>query len=386
MSTEKNVANIIVEEISAKQGKIGKLTLNAPDTLNSLTLDMVTELFKHLEAWEQDPNIALVILQGSGEKAFCAGGDVQQLYRSATETPGGPCSYAEDFFRNEYRLNYKIHCYSKPLLCIGHGIVMGGGLGLMAGASHRVATPSTRIAMPEITIGLFPDVGGTWFLSRMPRGLGLFFALTGAPLNAHDALYCKLVDAVMSQDDADNLEARLCEQSWRKESQANSALLSELIESKALDSKMLNRDIHSEIKACLSTLEQICQQTSLGEVLFALHNAQSDSSWLKKAANTQAHGSPLSALLIYEQLRRYHYASLKEVFLSEYRLATNIVRYPEFAEGVRALLIDKDKDPKWRYQHFSQVPASELEDFFSPPWPENPLLDLLEQDDEVAAA
>jgi len=368
-----------IEVHAAKKGKIGYLTLNVPSTLNSLTLEMVSILFEQLSQWEKDADIALVVLQGMGDKAFCAGGDVQQLYQSAVSQPGGPCDYAESFFLNEYRLNYTIHQYAKPILCLGHGIVMGGGLGLMAGCSHRLATPTTRIAMPEVTIGLFPDVGGTWFLSRMPRGLGLFFALTGAPLNANDALHMGLADAVIQPENIGKLLNDLTEQEWDT-TERNHALLDELILVYGLSATALNHEIRSEIRPCLGTLEAICQQTSLGEVITSLNEYadKEDSKWFQKAVDTQAHGSPLSTLIIYEQLRRYHYADLKTVFQSEYTLATNVVRYPEFAEGVRALLIDKDKQPKWKFQHFSEVPASLLETFFTPPWENSPFLEFIE--------
>ncbi|MDE1712113.1 enoyl-CoA hydratase/isomerase family protein (plasmid) [Chromobacterium amazonense] len=134
------------------------------------------------------------MLRGAGERAFCAGGDVRSLRDKLISEPHYPNPHAVAFFTEEYTLDYRIHRYPKPLIVWGGGIVMGGGLGLMAGASHRVATPATRIAMPEITIGLYPDVGGSWFLQRMPAHLGLFLALTGAPLNAHDALIANLAD------------------------------------------------------------------------------------------------------------------------------------------------------------------------------------------------
>ena len=166
---------ITFEELPANAGHIGRVTLNVPGTLNSLTLEMVDLLQAQLDKWRDDERIAAVFIEGSGDKAFCAGGDVQALHRSAVETPGGPCEYAEDFFTREYRMNYTLHTYPKPLVCWGHGIVMGGGLGVMAGCSHRVVTETTRIAMPEVTIALFPDVGGSWFLNHMPGSTACFW-------------------------------------------------------------------------------------------------------------------------------------------------------------------------------------------------------------------
>lgn len=163
---------------SAVRGKgairLGHLTLDAPKTLNSLTLPMVDTLSAQLLAWRDDPSIAAVFIDGTGEKAFCAGGDVQALRDSCLATPGGPCEYAETFFAREYAMNYLLHTYPKPIICWGHGVVMGGGLGILAGCSHRLVSERTRIGMPEITIALFPDVGGSWFLNRMPGNVGRF--------------------------------------------------------------------------------------------------------------------------------------------------------------------------------------------------------------------
>ena len=154
---------------------------------------MVEIITDRLEAWADDDRVAAVLIDGAGEKALCAGGDVQALRNSCIQTPGGPCEYAEHFFAREYRMNYLLHTYAKPLICWGHGVVMGGGLGILAGCRYRVVSERTRIGMPEITIALFPDVGGSWFLNRMPGQVGRFLALTSSHINATDALYCCLL-------------------------------------------------------------------------------------------------------------------------------------------------------------------------------------------------
>lgn len=377
-SSSSNDKAVLTQELDAREGRIGIITLNAPKTLNSLTLEMVETITTQLTAWQADKDIALVIIKGTGDKAFCAGGDVQQLYHSAVSQPGGPCDYAEAFFLHEYALDYLIHRYTKPVICLAHGIVMGGGLGLMAGARFRVATETTRIAMPEITIGLFPDVGGTWFLNKMPRGLGTFFALTGAHLNAADAQYTELATHVLPQECLTELPDILLSQSYQPEPENNAQLINEVLTQLAFQNKALQRRVGSEIHPVLHDLEQACQRTSLGEMRAAFAHLADQSPWLKKAVETMQAGSPMSALIIYEQLKRHRYSSLRKVFLSEYQLATNVVRYPEFTEGVRALLIDKDKQPQWRYPHFSAVPASLLESFFSAPWETNPLEALIQ--------
>ena len=374
MSQNPDQESIIISELEASTGKIGVLQLNAEKTLNSLTLPMVEVMSGQLKRWEADENLAVVVLIGSGDKAFCAGGDVQQLYQSAIESPGGPCVQGEAFFKTEYQLNYQLHTYSKPIICFGNGIVMGGGLGLMAGASHRIATETTRIAMPEITIGLFPDVGGTYFLNQMPYNFGVFFALTGASINARDALYTRLADHVIPWRKHQDLLKNLQQVNWSAvDDSQNHLFVDKEIEKFALDTSALHALMVSEVQVHHKLLETICLHTSLGEVLLEISQFDEDNPWFDKAKKAVQNGSPLSSALIYEQLRRHRHSNLETVFLSEFQLATNVIRYPEFAEGVRALLIDKDKSPQWKFKHFSDVPCSELEHFFTPPWDKNPL-------------
>ncbi|NNC55605.1 MAG: enoyl-CoA hydratase/isomerase family protein, partial [Pseudomonadales bacterium] len=195
-----NQAVLFTELPAGSDKKIGHATLNSPASLNSLTTEMVELLLAKLLQWAQDSRLACVVISGAGDKAFCAGGDVQALRNSAIAKPGGPCLEAETFFAREYRLDYTIHTFNKPLLVWGNGIVMGGGLGILAGASHRVVTETSRFAMPEVTIGLYPDVGGSHFLNLMPGETGRFLALTGASFNAADALYTGLADYFLQRD------------------------------------------------------------------------------------------------------------------------------------------------------------------------------------------
>lgn len=217
-------APVLFEERAAANGmRFGIATLNSPQTLNGLSLEMVELLAARLDAWARDPGVALVVLQGAGEKAFCAGGDLHGLYRSMTENAGkGPWAnaYARRFFELEYRLDYRIHTYPKPVLCWGHGIVMGGGIGLMMGASHRVVSEASRMAMPEVSIGLFPDVGGSWLLNRMPGRIGMFLALTGAQLNTADAFFAGMADFRLDHADWPKLLESLQDQPWAGQAQA----------------------------------------------------------------------------------------------------------------------------------------------------------------------
>lgn len=365
---------ILFEELPAGERKLGRVTLNVAATLNSLNLEMVDLLQAQLDAWRDDDNIAAIFIEGAGEKAFCAGGDVQALHRSAVATPGGPCDYAETFFAREYRLNYTLHTYAKPIICWGHGIVMGGGLGVMAGCSHRVVTEKTRIAMPEVTIALFPDVGGTWFLNHMPGKTGQFLALTGASINAADAIYTGIADRfIVSERKPDVLE-QLLRQEWSAHAVLNHALVRHVLRPFAEASAGECPD--GQVEPHLRVINTLCDGDDIHAIVDNIVALQTKDKWLSKAGESLAHGSPLAALWIYRQLFANRHASLKEVFQSEITLVTNIVRHPEFAEGVRALLIDKDRNPSWQYRATREVPAPVLDTFFKAPWGSNPLADL----------
>ena len=365
--------SVIVQRQGAATGELGMLTLNSPATLNSLTLEMVDALQSALDEWRNDPSIAAVIIDGAGDKGLCAGGDVQALHASSAGNPGGPCDYAETFFEREYRMNYTLHTYPKPILCWGHGIVMGGGLGIMAGCSHRVVTEKTRIAMPEVTIALFPDVGGSWFLNHMPGASGRFLALTAASINATDAVFCGIADRFVAADRKDALWAQLLQTDWCDSPAGNRARLNHLLrEFTARDAEQPP----AQVLPHLGTINDLCDGDDLHDVIDRITAVETDDKWLARARDGLAHGSKLAALWIDRQLEVTRHASLREVFQSELVLATNIMRHPEFAEGVRALLIDKDRNPAWSYAASRDVPDEVLDGFFVAPWPRNPLADL----------
>jgi enoyl-CoA hydratase/carnithine racemase len=367
-------APILFEELSAATGKLGRVTLSVAATLNSLTLEMVDLLQEQLNAWSRDDDIAAVFIEGAGEKAFCAGGDVQALHASAVATPGGPCDYAESFFTREYRMNYTLHTYPKPLVCWGHGIVMGGGLGVMAGCSHRVVTEKTRIAMPEVTIALFPDVGGSWFLNHMPGRSGLFLALTGASINAADAIYTGIADRFIASERKGEVFEQLLKQRWGNDPAANHALVRHCLRPFAEQS--IGQCPGGQVEPHLGSINTLCDGDDIHEIIDNIVSQQTSDPWLSKARESLAHGSPLAALWTHRQLVETCHASLKEVFQAEIQLVTNIIRHPEFTEGVRALLIDKDRNPAWQFKTSREVPAEVLESFFKAPWEQNPLADL----------
>ncbi|MEP4892316.1 MAG: enoyl-CoA hydratase/isomerase family protein [Aliiglaciecola sp.] len=369
-----NAAVLFEERASKANRKIAIATLNTEKTLNSLTLEMVDLLYAQLLKWQQDDEISCVFLHGAGPKAFCAGGDVQQLYHSAIEQPGGPCEYAETFFEREYRLDYLLHTFNKPIICWGHGIVMGGGLGLMAGCSHRVVTERTRMAMPEITIGLFPDVGGSWFLNRMPGRIGLFLGLTAAKMNAADCIYTGMADRFIENAQMEEVLASIEAIDWQGDNTEHSGQITAVL--RRFEQQSLAAKPTGNIPAHYDSIQQLTDQNSFYDIVDAIIKQPSEDPWMSAAAAALNHGSPISACSINQTLSNTKHMSLAEVFQYELMLVTNTVRNPEFVEGVRALLIDKDKSPRWQYDSVRAVPPEVLQKLTTPPWPVNPLADL----------
>lgn len=359
--------------------KVGVATLNRPETLNGLTLEMCQQLSQLLERWAQDPSIALVVLHGAGERAFCAGGDLHSLYRGMQDNPSGNAwdnEYAREFFEVEYRLDYQIHTYKKPILCWGSGVVMGGGVGLMMGASHRITTDTTRFAMPEITIGLFPDVGGTWMLSRLPNGVGLFLALTGAQLNARDCHFLGLSDYTVASDGFDTLLSHLQNTDWQTESIANHSLLRTIL----LDNQLQDNAGESHIQRHYDLIRRDCGGSDFSAICAAIESwADHDDPWLQRAAKTFKNGAPSSARLSFTMLQRVRLWSLADVFREEYIVSLQCGVQGDFQEGIRALLIDKDKKTAWNPPELAQATQEWVQRYFQAPWPANhphPLADL----------
>lgn len=375
MSTEADAPVLFAEAATASGHRIGIATLNQPTSLNGLSLPMVDLLTEKLDAWADDPAIAFITLRGAGDKAFCAGGDLHSLHRSISRDSGTAQSiddYALAFFSREYRLDYRIHAYPKPVLCWGHGIVMGGGMGLMAGASHRVVTEASRLAMPEIGIGLFPDVGGTWMLSHAPGHTGRFLALTGANLGAADAVYAGFADIAIAQHDAQAVFAALVAQAWNGDAQSDAATLHRLLRGFALQTLEpgpLQR-FRTQIDAC-------CGTPSLEEAVAALLASELDDPWWQRAKAALTAGCPSSTRLSWELQQRASRLSLAEVFRLELNAAMGCAAHGDFAEGVRALLIDKDKQPHWNPATLAQADAAFANAFIERHWPNgHPLADL----------
>lgn len=354
---------ILFETLPTASGHVwGRATLNAPASLNALSLAMVDLLDPQLAAWGADPKVAGVVLDATGDKAFCAGGDVVGLAHAIrAQPPGQAPQVARDFFEREYRLDYRIHTFPKPLLCWGHGIVMGGGLGLMAGASHRVVTPGSRLAMPEIGIGLYPDVGGSWFLRRMPGRVGLFLALTGAPLNATDALFCGLAEHALPHTDKTRVLHAITDTTWTPDAQANRASLSRLLARQAPAALPA-----SPVRTHFDQIQQLMAGEDLLDIDTRLRSLQTDDPWLAGAAAAYARGCPTSAALAFALWQRCLHLSLADVLRLEYTVSLGCCAHPNFAEGVRALLVDKDRNPRWSPAHLAEVSPAWVQAHFQP--------------------
>jgi enoyl-CoA hydratase/carnithine racemase len=368
-----DLPSVLFEERQGAAGKkIGVATLNAERSLNSLTLDMIDLLQEKLTAWEADADIACVFLQGSGEKAFCAGGDVVALHAgSAAYGEELPNQGAIDFFTREYQVDYHIHTYSKPIVVWGTGIVMGGGLGLMSGASHRVVTESTRMAMPEVTIGLYPDVGGSWFLNRAPGRTGLYLGLTGASFNAADAKFVGLADRFVPAAEKDSVMSTLAETDL---SENASATISAVLHKFEKDN--IEQQPAGNVQSHYDQIQDLTDADTIAELFDRITGYEGDDKWLSKAAKGLAGGCPITPYLVQQQLERTRHLSLADVFRLELTMSTNCAKRGHFKEGVRALLIDKDRNPQWTPASVAEVSEAEVAAFFEEPWDQHPLADL----------
>lgn len=364
------------ELVTAHGQRIGVATLNSEKSLNALSLDMIQLLQPQLDAWASADEIVCVWLQGAGEKAFCAGGDIVAMYHAMAAKPGTLVDEVADFFSQEYRLDYTIHSYPKPFVVWGHGIVMGGGMGLMNGASHRIVTERTLMAMPEVTIGLYPDVGATHFLSKMPPGCGLYLGLTGAHMNATDALFLGLADHFASSVRQTELLNGLQQLAWHADAAANRELLTHYFERSSQADQALQPA--SPVQQHLAHIQQLTAGNSLVEVVERICADSSDDKWLQRAAKTLKSGCPMTAHIVWNQLQHGGDLSLADCFRLELTLSVACATRGDFVEGIRALLIDKDKQPRWQHASVAVVDEEEVDGFFTSPWPvgQHPLRDL----------
>lgn len=368
---------VVDEKVLFEQnGPLAIARLNAEKSLNALSLDMIDLLYPQLLAWQRDESVKVVWLEGTGSRAFCAGGDIVGLYHSMTDAEAGARNHlAEDFFAREYTLDYLLYHYGKPIICWAEGVVMGGGLGLLAGCSHRIGTPTSRIAMPEITIGLYPDVGASRFLARMPGDLGLFLGLTGASINASDAHYVGLIDHVMAGDKRASLQQTLAQMRFDADPRKLDAQVSRLLRQHGLP---LADWPAENLRPRFDVINHLCDADTLPEVVANLCDYAGDDDWLRRAATTLANGCPQTAWLVWIAQQQAQGKSLADVFRMEWILSMQCVLHGDLREGVRALLIDKDKTPHFRHASVADVTEDYLAGFFElpPGVSEHPLASL----------
>jgi len=324
------------EVLIRREGRAGRITMNRPQALNALTLGMVHQIWDALLAWRTDPAVELVVLDAAGDRALCAGGDVRALYDSREQGS----TLARTFWRDEYRLNALIGRYPKPFVAIQDGIVMGGGIGLSGHARDRVVTERSRLAMPETGIGLIPDVGGTWLLADAPGAVGVYLGLTGESMRAADAIYTRFTDVFIASTKIAQLVERLVDAKGGPVGGAIRALAED-----AGPSPLAER--HADIDRAFGG-------NSVEAMLEALGGMPGE--WAQKTAAALAQKSPKSLKLTLAAIRNAQsLGSLEEALNVEFRMCARLFEDGEFIEGVRALIVDKDRQPKWSPARLEEV-------------------------------
>jgi enoyl-CoA hydratase/carnithine racemase len=350
------------DEVMAEvRGDLGLVTLNRPQALNALSLAMIRDLTALLLHWQHDDAVKAVLVRGAGRPgkvpAFCAGGDIRFFHQAALA--GDP--RLEDFFTEEYALNHLIHTYSKPYIALMDGVCMGGGMGISQGAALRVVTEHSSLAMPETNIGLFPDVGGGYFLSRLPGALGEYLALTGHVLKAADAISVGLADVRLDAADLPALVEALADQPIESAAAALAVVRARAQTAGA-----------GSLSAHRSAIDQHFSRPSLQAIADALSYDRSD--WAQHTLNTLRQRSPLMMAVTLEQVRRARTMSLAD----DLRMERGLVRHSfhwrggaasDTVEGIRALAVDKDHQPKWSPARIEDVDPQAVAAFFESPWP-----------------
>jgi len=339
------------EIIFERRGGLGIVRLNRPKALNTLSLGMYRRFAPQLVAWGDDPNVHAIVVMGEGGRAFCAGGDVRAIY-DARQTSGGAST---DFFREEYSLIAHVHRFPKPYIALMDGIVMGGGAGISVNGSHRVATEKTLFAMPEVQIGLFPDVGASRFLNLCPGRLGLYLALTGRRINAADTLYGKFATHHVPSDRLPALVDALATLSWRAG------------EARAQLDATLTRFASAADASTLATIQQdidrIFAASSVEAIVAAL--ARETTAWAKEAHAAMIRASPSSLKITFQQLALGRGMNVEAALALEYRLTQHVLAANDFFEGIRATLVDKDNAPRWRPDSLASVTQNSVDGYFA---------------------
>lgn len=339
-------AEILFEE----KGGIGLITLNRPMALNALTLGMIREMDPKLQAWEQDDSIKAVVIKGAGEKAFCAGGDVRAVWEAGRE--GG--NLTKEFFYEEYVLNRRIHTFPKPYVALLDGITMGGGVGLSVHGSHRIVSERLMFAMPETAIGLFPDVGGSWFLNKCPGESGMYLALTGARLKAADAMAVGIATEYVPSEQIEELELTLSSADWSAGDAQT--IIDDIVASFAQDAG------EAAIAENFGVIDRCFGRDSVEEIVAALEDDGGD--FAAETLKFLSKKSPTSMKLSFKQLREGRKLSFDDCMTMEYRLSQACMAGNDFYEGIRAVLVDKDHAPKWKPERLEDVSDASIDAAF----------------------
>jgi enoyl-CoA hydratase len=353
------------ELLAEVRGPVATVTLNRPSALNALSWDMVLGLRDLLERWAADDGVRVVVMRGAGGKAFCAGGDIRMFWRHFQ----GKGHVEHEFFTIEYALDFRIHTYPKPIVAIIDGVVMGGGMGLAQGATLRVVGDRTRMAMPETAIGLFPDVGGSYFLSRTPGAIGNYLGLAGATIGAADALHAGLADVDLSAAAIARLDVWIAKAAGAADPRAAIEALASRDERAQLQP--------GEVEALREAIDRHFDASTVEAIIASLRDETGHREWAERIRAAMgdetiaANGpvlSPLSLKVTLEQLRRGRAMPLADCFRMELGLVRAALDHTDFFEGIRALLIDKDRRPRWDPPRLADVSGEHLERFFQPRW------------------
>jgi enoyl-CoA hydratase/carnithine racemase len=341
--------------------RTGVITLDRPKALNSLSLDMVRALSAILLEWRDDAGVEAVVITSTSEKALCAGGDIRFFYEMGRVTPTGGSALLEDFFTEEYALNHLIHFYPKPYIAVMDGVVMGGGMGIAQGGPDcglRIVTERTKMAMPEVNIGLFPDVGGSHFLSHAPGQLGQYLGLTGLTIGAADALYVGLADVFVPGEQLGGLMALV-------ESTPGGELPAAI---RAFAAPFAQGAGASELQAERGVIDAHFGAASVAAVMASLE--RDENPFAQKALKAMRQRSPLMMCVTRELLARGASLGVADCLRMERNLVRRNFEHGEVLEGVRALVIDKDNQPKWNPAALEEVTDEMVARFFEPAWPD----------------
>ncbi|WOH48131.1 enoyl-CoA hydratase/isomerase family protein [Bradyrhizobium sp. sBnM-33] len=336
--------------IARKEGSAGILRLNRPKAINAVTLEMFHDVDKALDVFEADPDVAVIVLEGAGERGLCAGGDIRALWESS-KVKG---DLGKILWRDEYILNARIKKFPKPYVAFMDGIVMGGGVGLSAHSSHRVVTERTKLAMPEVGLGFFPDVGGTWLLSHSPGEIGTYFGLTGQTMNGPDAIHAKFADTVVPSAKLPALREALT----KVAPGTTSADVRKLIEG------FSTGETAGPVAAQQAKIDTLFSHDRMEDIIAALQ--RDDSDFAQATLKTLNEKSPRGMVVTLKLLRLARSArSLEECLVREYRAALEVFASDDFREGVRAAVIDKDRSPKWSPPRIEDVTPELVAPYFA---------------------